>query len=325
MSLDAGDGLDEFTIDQELGEGQSKSAVVYQTSDETALKLFTLPATDGFFAFRLNKFKSEAEILATLSESPHVVNVVTGYRAKGKYNGKKMEAHYYVMEQMHASLDDFLVSNLEWTLKSKLEMLTQIVQGLIDSHQKDVFHRDLYTPNVLLNINSKDVITAKLCDFGSAKRFNVTSGTYVIPTGHTWYSSPEACIGLLGSTGTGKELFVRADVFSFGLLAYEVLTGLPLEQMNTTLAALATRANQNGLFDIKCSLQRRTEFLDKTAIPVLERVPVDSIILSEDSGGTQVSEKLDQLVNELLKPNHNERLMDLNAIKERLIEVGGMT
>lgn len=323
LTLNSGDKLDEFVIDKLLGAGLSKTAEVHRTNGNEALKLFTLNPTAGFFALRLKKFKAEVDMLSSLAESDHIVNALTEYRKTGKYNGKKMEAHYYVMECMHTSLEKHLIDGLSWSLKSKIGVLEQVVNGLIHSHTKEIFHRDLYTPNVLLNVDGTN-ITAKICDFGSAKHLGTTAGNYVIPTGHKGYSSPEACVGLLSSTDANRDLLVKGDLYALGLLVYEVVTGTALEQLNVTLVGLATKAGDNGLFDLECESSKKEEFLEKVGVPILERVGVGSILLNDNDGGEPAGKKLDKLITGLLKPKHEERLMDLNMVKTSLAEVKGM-
>jgi serine/threonine protein kinase len=322
LVLNPGDKLDEFKVGQLLGEGLSKMAKVYTTERGTALKVYTQSPAEKL---RLKKFEAEAKALERLKEGPNIVKLITPYRSSGKYNGQKMEAHYYTMEKLDTSLDDYLVAKPDWSLTSKLNVLEQIADGLIFSHQKNTFHRDLYTPNVLLGINGED-ITAKICDFGSAKLLgsSAISTPYFIPTGHLGYSSPEACSGLLGSEGTDAVLFTRADIYSFGLMVYEVIGGTPLDQITTMLGGIAQKASRKGLFDAACDPSNREIFRKNEAVAILEKVTVNDIVITDDEGGMPVADRINKLVHDLLEPDYMKRLMNLQAVKAELSSIKGL-
>ncbi len=98
-------------------------------------------------------------------------------------------------------------------LEETLEILGQICQGLGAAHSEDVVHRDLKPQNILL---SGDRV--RIVDFGLARSFEDTGITHTgVILGTPAYMSPEQALGQHGD--------VRSDIFSFGVIAFELLTG----------------------------------------------------------------------------------------------------
>ena len=95
-------------------------------------------------------------------------------------------------------------------------ILLQICQGLHAAHAKGVVHHDIKPENIFLAKNGKDY-TAKILDFGIAKLADGRSGLPGCIGGTPEYSAPEQ--------SSGKESDSRADIYSLGILMYEMLTG----------------------------------------------------------------------------------------------------
>jgi serine/threonine-protein kinase len=95
-----------------------------------------------------------------------------------------------------------------------LEIVTQVCAGLAAAHAEDVVHRDLKPQNVLMSPDGR----VRLVDFGLAKSFQDPSMTQTgAVLGTPAYMSPEQALGQPGDA--------RSDIFSFGVLAFEILTG----------------------------------------------------------------------------------------------------
>ncbi len=95
-----------------------------------------------------------------------------------------------------------------------VEILLQICQGLSAAHAEDVIHRDLKPPNILISPGNR----VRIVDFGLARTFENSGITHSgVILGTPAYMSPEQALGQAGD--------VRSDLFSFGVIAFEVLTG----------------------------------------------------------------------------------------------------
>uniref|UniRef100_A0A6B2L9E3 Protein kinase domain-containing protein n=1 Tax=Arcella intermedia TaxID=1963864 RepID=A0A6B2L9E3_9EUKA len=127
-----------------------------------------------------------------------------------------------VMEKMKMSLDDVLVENNEISIQTKKKIFIDIAQALCFIHSlPNSYHGDLKPANVLLNgeITNASTIVVKLCDFSQARiRFAVTSSISSATTIYTpRYAAPELSLGLSKTSAI--------DIFSFGILIWESLTG----------------------------------------------------------------------------------------------------
>jgi len=105
--------------------------------------------------------------------------------------------------------------NRELTLQDKLSQLFHITQGLKDIHQKDLVHRDFHSGNILKGIEKTSCL---ITDLGLCKPVNEASQEEKI-FGVMPYVAPEVL--------QGQPYTQASDIYSFGMVAYEMLSGLP--------------------------------------------------------------------------------------------------
>lgn len=195
-----------YQIERELGQGGM--AIVYLAVQESlhrhvALKVIK-PAltTDEEFAQR---FLREGRIIAQLSD-PHIVTVYDIACHEGVY--------YLSMEYLPGgTLQRRIRAGL--SLRDSLTVARSIASALHYAHQRSIIHRDIKPQNILFRENGSAVLT----DFGIAKTLG--SSTLMTRTGLSLgtprYMSPEQI--------RGQQVDARADLYSFGVLFYEMLTG----------------------------------------------------------------------------------------------------
>jgi len=150
------------------------------------------------------RFKREALAAAKLSH-PSIIHV---YEVS-EYNGRP----FFVMEHVEGkSLRDYIAEK-EFSIEQILELSIQICEGLYEAHQKGVTHRDIKPSNILIDSHGR----AKIVDFGLA---SVAGTDQLTKTGSTLgtvgYMSPEQV--------QGKEIDHRTDLFSLGVVLYEIIT-----------------------------------------------------------------------------------------------------
>ena len=135
--------------------------------------------------------------------------------------------HYYAMELLEGmTFDAYLRAHGRLSLADALPILRGIARALDAAHAKGIFHRDLKPENVFLVLDDDGPPQPKLLDFGIAKLTQPGEATHKTKTGAAmgtpYYMSPEQCRGL--------DVDGRTDVYAFGVMAFEVLTGtLPFE------------------------------------------------------------------------------------------------
>lgn len=164
------------------------------------------------------RFKREAAALASLSH-PNVVSIID--------QGHTGDHWFFVMEFIDGPSLRRLLSQRSLRLHQALDLAVQVGRGLDYAHGKGIVHRDLKPENVLLAADGSGHHVAKICDFGLAdilysdrSYVNLTGSR--ISMGTVNYMAPE-------QRRDAGRVDQRADVFSYGVLLYEMLTGeLPL-------------------------------------------------------------------------------------------------
>ena len=159
-----------------------------------------LAADRGF----LDRFELEAKSAARLSH-PHVVGVLD--------QGFADNLAYLVMEYVPGkTLRELLEARTRLTPRLALALLDAVVDGLAAAHDAGLIHRDVKPENVLLADNG----SIKIADFGLARAVSTSTSTGTL-VGTVAYLAPELV------TGSGAD--ERSDVYSAGIMLYEMLTG----------------------------------------------------------------------------------------------------
>ncbi|MET0357067.1 MAG: protein kinase [Cellvibrio sp.] len=194
-----------YTIISRIGRGGM--GLVYLARDtrldrQVAIKCLRAELFEPHYRER---FKREALLLAKLNHS-HIVQIYD-YQETDDQLALVME--YVEGQNLQQHLRENIVS-----LAQRMQWLAQIAQGLAVAHDAGIIHRDLKAENILINKHK----LAKITDLGIAKSqdFNATLTDHV--TGSYASMSPEQAMG--------EELDNRSDLFSFGILAYQLLCGV---------------------------------------------------------------------------------------------------
>ncbi|RIQ13198.1 protein kinase domain-containing protein, partial [Jiangella rhizosphaerae] len=183
-------------------------ATVYKATDTrldrpVALKIMhaELAADDDFVA----RFINEARAVAQLSD-PNVVNVFD----QGEDDG----AVYLAMEYIHGrTLRDVLHERGRLGADLALEVTESVLSALAAAHRAGIVHRDVKPENVLVGNDGR----VKVADFGLARANSTSSKTTRGLLGTVSYISPEQALG--------ERATPRSDVYSAGIMLYELLTG----------------------------------------------------------------------------------------------------
>jgi Tol biopolymer transport system component/predicted Ser/Thr protein kinase len=212
-----GQTISHYNILEELGRGGM--GVVYRAHDtklERDVALKFLPPHLSASEQDKARFVQEAKAAATLDHA----NICTVYSIE-EHEGRLFIAMQFVDGQL---LRDRMSG---MTQKQALETGIQIAEGLAAAHEKGVVHRDIKPENIMIR---KDGV-AQIMDFGLAKLKGVSRLTKEGSTvGTAGYMSPEQI--------QGQDADHRSDIFSLGVLLYEMLTGqLPFRGVHETAMA----------------------------------------------------------------------------------------
>jgi eukaryotic-like serine/threonine-protein kinase len=213
---------DRYTIEREIGRGGM--ATVYLARDErhgrrVAVKLIArhVAALESTSSGR-NRFEQEISIAARLTH-PHILPLHDSGAAAGLL--------YYIMPHVDGeSLRERLIREGPLPLVDAVRVLLDIAHALAHAHRHGVVHRDIKPENILLNLDGD----ALVADFGVAHALaaareadtheNVSTGSGDLIMGTPRYMAPEQAAG-------DPAADQRADLYSLGVLAYEVLVGAP--------------------------------------------------------------------------------------------------
>jgi WD40 repeat protein/serine/threonine protein kinase len=213
----AGDRIGHYKLLQQIGEGGC--GIVYMAEQEepvrrrVALKVLKLGMdTKSVIA----RFEAERQALA-LMDHPNIAKVLD---AGATDTGRP----YFVMELVRGvKITDFC-DEAKLPTRARLNLFVQVCQAIQHAHQKGVIHRDIKPSNILVTVND-GVPVPKVIDFGIAK---ATAGRLTDKTlftafeqfmGTPAYMSPEQAVM------TSVDIDTRSDIYSLGVLLYELLTG----------------------------------------------------------------------------------------------------
>ena len=213
--LEAGTMVGEYCIEEKIGSGGF--GAVYRAKHPLIGKLAAVKVLGASFSSNpemVSRFVSEARAANTIQD-PHIIDIFSfGVLDDGR--------QYLVMEllagigfeqliEQHAPLSPALV----------LQIMDGVARALDAAHEADIVHRDLKPDNVFLVVDEDGAPVVKLLDFGVAKLL----GDHVVshktgtgaPVGTPHYMSPEQCMGI--------EVDHGADIYAFGVVCFEALTG----------------------------------------------------------------------------------------------------
>jgi serine/threonine-protein kinase len=228
--------IDAYRIDEELGGGgMSRVFLAEERALGRQVVIKVLPP-DRAETFSADRFAREVRLVAKLQQA-NIVPLLSAAVVDG--------IPYYTMPFISGrSLRDVLSQETSLPISRVISILRDVGRALTFAHRHDIVHRDIKPENILLS-----GATAVVTDFGIAKAVEVAetagetgmfltrSGTRV---GTPHYMAPEQIAG-------DAPLDHRADIYSYGLVGYELLAGrLPFVARNAQAALAAHLAEQPG-------------------------------------------------------------------------------
>jgi serine/threonine-protein kinase len=276
-----GDEVGPYRLIRELGEGGMGSVWLAERADgqlkrQVALKLPRLTWARGL-AERMTR---ERDILATL-EHPHIARL---YDA----GVDKLGRPWLALEYVQGRPIDAYAKDKALTVRQRVELLLQVCEAVAYAHSRLVIHRDLKPSNILVTDDGQ----VRLLDFGIAK---LLEGDRAVATALTElagraltpdYASPEQI--------QGAPIGTASDVYSLGVVAYELLTGVrPYRLKRGSTAEL------------------------EEAIATVDP-PLAGDIVADKSTRRLLRGDLSAILNKALKKNASERYATMTALGEDL-------
>jgi len=228
--------LGHYRIVEKIGAGGMGE--VYRATDErldrdAAIKV--LPEKVAHDPERLARFEREAKLLASISHQ----NIATLYGLE-EHDGER----FLAMEVAEGETLAGRIERVPIPVDDALDYACQIAEGLEVAHQQGIVHRDLKPANVMLSPEGQ----IKILDFGLAKAWFPESSDIEINESPTLTAGMTRSGALLGTAAymspeqaRGKAVDQRADVWAFGCVLYEMLTGrkaFPGDDASQTMAAI---------------------------------------------------------------------------------------
>lgn len=260
-----------YRIVKEIGKGGM--GVVYKAEDE---KLDRTVAIKALAADLLGDEKARARFLrearaASAIDHPNICTVYEINEADGQL--------FFVMQFVDGRTLKKFINARPLPLEQALDFALQIVDALAEAHRRHILHRDIKSSNIMLNERNQ----VKILDFGLAKLVKAKTGEAVVgdltqlgtPFGTASYMSPEQA--------RGEAADARSDIFSLGVVLYEMFTG-------------------------------RLPFKGKTSVDVMHAVIHDP----PPSMGEAVPQKLQQIILKALAKDKSKRYQLTDKMLENL-------
>ena len=281
-----GQTIAHYTILEKLGEGGM--GVVYKARDthlDRFVAIKVLPPEKLADPERRRRFVQEAKAASALNH-PSIITVHDIASEAG--------VDFIVMEFLAGKTLDQLIPRKGLRLNETLKYAVQVADALAAAHAAGIVHRDLKPGNVMVT----DTGLAKVLDFGLAKLTELggagdSAGTRTMRPDEQPHTQEGTLLGTAAymspEQAEGKEVDARSDIFSFGVLMYEMVTGRRAFRGDSRLSTLAAILNKDPT----------------PASAVVEELPRD----------------LEKIINRCLRKNPAQRLQHMDDVRTLLEEL----
>lgn len=212
-----GDNIGRYRVVSKIGEGgmgEVHLAEDVKLGRRVALKI--LPAKVADDPDRIVRFEQEAKSASGLNHP----NIITIYEIDDE--GGSL---YIAMEYVEGRTLGKLIRNRELDLRTSLDISIQTVSALAAAHDANVTHRDIKPDNIIIRPDG----LVKVLDFGLAKLTEQQTNQDLAALSTLFKTSPGLVMGTVGymspEQARGREVDGRSDIFSFGSILYEMLSG----------------------------------------------------------------------------------------------------
>jgi serine/threonine-protein kinase len=194
--------------------GKGAMGIVYKAVDPVidrvvAIKTIRLTLSEEELAFYEARFSQEIKTVGKLNH-PHIVTIYDV--------GRTDDYAYMAMEFITGPELKMVMTGKPMHIGTSVDLIAQTAEGLAFAHARDIVHRDVKPSNIMI-VMDEDGMVAKITDFGIARAPSSAVKTMTgMILGSPRYMSPEQVVG--------KNVGPRSDIFSLGVVLYEMLAGV---------------------------------------------------------------------------------------------------
>jgi len=216
--------------------GQGGMGAVYKVKDKVLEKTFAIKMLNPALVADSNsvkRFEQEAHAASNLTHA----NLVAVY----EYGMGKKGSPFIVMDYLAGdTLAERISKSGYLSIPDGINISVQIAEALAHAHTKGVIHRDIKPSNIILCKTESGLDNVKIVDFGIAKVLPTQDAANKLTQtgdifGSPQYMSPEQCLG--------NKLDARSDIYAFGCVMYEALTGVPALQAENPIKLIIKQIN----------------------------------------------------------------------------------
>ncbi|MGO9087224.1 MAG: tetratricopeptide repeat protein [Candidatus Sulfotelmatobacter sp.] len=237
LSPAAGTVIGRYQLQQKIGEGGMGEVWLAEQKEPVRRRVALKLIRGGVYTREaIARFDSERQALALMDHAAIAKVFDAGSTPQG--------TPYFVMEYVAGVPITAYCDNHRLNIRERLKLFIQVCEGVQHAHQKAIIHRDLKPSNILVQ-EADGRAAPKIIDFGVAKALTqkLTANTMFTRLGELVgtpeYMSPEQAYS------SGEDIDTRTDVYSLGIVFYELLAGgPPLDLRNTPLEELLRRMRE---------------------------------------------------------------------------------
>ena len=240
------------------------------------------------------RFEAERQALAMM-DHPNIAKVLdAGATGSGR--------PYFVMELVHGvPITEYCDAN-QLTSRERLELFVKVCGAIQHAHQKSVIHRDIKPTNILVTLHD-GVPVPKVVDFGIAKATNVRLTEKTLFTRFRQFVGTPAYMSPEQAEMSGLDIDTRSDIYSLGILLYEMLTGTtPLDPRELLAAGYVEIQRMIREVEPPKPSTRVSTMKDEARTVVARRRKVDGSTLSRSLRG-----ELDWIVMRAMEKDRSRR------------------
>ena len=302
-----GESIGPYRLVEVIGEGGM--GIVYEAEQQApvrrrvALKLIRLGMDSNEVVMR---FQAERQALALMTHTT-IARVFDGGATD---DGRP----YFVMELVDGVPLNRFCDDHRLDLRHRLELFVQVCDGIRHAHQRGIIHRDLKPSNVLV-ASEEGAVVPKIIDFGIAKATaqRLTEDTLYTRMG-AWVGTPEY-MSPEQAAGNGLDVDTRSDVYSLGVILYQLLSGVLPFDVKSLAAAGISEIQKQILEGEPARPSTRVADLDaETARAVADQRQIEIRSL-----GKRLKRDLDWITMKALEKNRERRYQSVSELSEDLL------